>query len=212
MNEADMQAQFDQWAATYDADLRDPGDGFPFAGYQQNLDLIVAQAAARPGMAVLDVGVGTGNLAAPFLAAGCTVLGVDFSAEMLRRAQAKLPALRMVQVDLLDRAWPPQMAGRYERIVSNYVLHEFQAAEKVRLLDRLRADYLAPGGRVLIGDIMFANGAAQARARAAAGDAWEQEYYWLLDEMQPALAAAGWTVASRTTSFCAGVLLLAAVD
>ena len=64
--------------------------GFPFDGYEEVLDRVAAAAHARPGMAVLDLGIGTGNLAARLVAQGCTVWGIDFSTEMLKRAHGKL--------------------------------------------------------------------------------------------------------------------------
>ena len=64
---------FDAWAADYDSTVLAADHQFPFAGYQDVLDEIVYQSQVQPCMTVLDLGTGTGNLAAKFLAQGCQV-------------------------------------------------------------------------------------------------------------------------------------------
>jgi demethylmenaquinone methyltransferase/2-methoxy-6-polyprenyl-1,4-benzoquinol methylase len=50
-----------------------------------------------PGSHVLDVATGTGAVAAELVARGCTVVGIDQSAEMLAVARARLPAVEIHQ-------------------------------------------------------------------------------------------------------------------
>ena len=85
-------ADFDEWAATYDVSVASDS-GFPFDGYSRVLRTVVEIARPFAGQKVLDLGVGTGNLAVPFALAGCDVWGLDFSSEMLARAAIKLPLL-----------------------------------------------------------------------------------------------------------------------
>jgi len=68
---------FDAWADDYDSAVLSADHPFPFAGYQAVLDEIVNQSQVQPAMTVLDLGTGTGNLAAQFLAQGCQVWGMD---------------------------------------------------------------------------------------------------------------------------------------
>lgn len=208
MTQQDLQAQFDEWAQTYDTELKSATDQFPFAGYQETLETVWRGAEAGSRMTVLDVGVGTGNLAQFFIEAGCHVLGVDFSAEMLARAGEKFPQLELVQADLTLAAWPSALNRRFQRVASNYVFHEFPMQIKQRLLNRLARRHLHPRGRIVIGDISFPTKAALEKTRREAGDAWEEEYYWILDQTREALEPAGWHIAYRQTSFCAGVYTL----
>jgi len=60
---------FDRWAADYDRSVQEDGE-FPFAGYEHVLTAVVECASVRPGMRVLDAGIGTGNLAERFVRAG----------------------------------------------------------------------------------------------------------------------------------------------
>ena len=208
MNQQDLQGQFDRWAQTYDAELKTPTGDFPFAGYLQVLETVWQQAKAAAGMTVMDLGVGTGNLTRYFVEAGCQVVGVDFSAGMLAKAQAKFPQVELVQADLTLDDWPAALDRRFERIVSNYLFHEFPFATKVQILSQLVRNHLAPGGFMVIGDITFPTEAALQRTREEVGERWEEEYYWKLDETLATLEPAGWQVEYTQISFCTGVYTL----
>jgi putative AdoMet-dependent methyltransferase len=204
--------EFDDWAATLDQDIREHADEFPFAGYEQVLDEVVRLAKADSGAAVLDLGIGTGNLAARFVALGCTVYGLDFSPRMLDAARVKFPGLRLAQADLLGD-WPGVLSREFDRtsfdiLVSGYTFHHFDLATKVGLLLRLRDDHLNPGGRIVIGDIAFENAAAQEAARLHLGDVWEEEDYWIADETIAACRKAGLQVAYQQISSCGGVFAI----
>ena len=152
------------------------------------LGRVVELAAVAPGMEVLELGPGTGNLTARLAAAGAAVWALDFSAEMLARAQAKVPAARFARAGLMDE-YPPEFRRPFARVVSTYTFHELPAADKATLLRRLFAEHLAPDGRVVIGDIGFLDPAAREAARQRAGGSWDEEYYWQADETADMLAA-----------------------
>jgi putative AdoMet-dependent methyltransferase len=197
-------AIFDRWSETYDRDVLDESD--LHEGYDDVLETVVRSADSRPGMRVLDLGIGTGNLARRFLALGCAVWGVDFSPAMLEKARAKLPEVMLVQADLRGE-WPSALAGPYDRIVSSYVLHEFSLEHKVALLRHLANGCLAPGVRIVIGDIAFES--VQARTDAGA-DHWdEEEHYWAADETRAACALAGLRFTYTQVSRYGGVYVFA---
>jgi putative AdoMet-dependent methyltransferase len=196
---------FDRWAEHYDRSVQS-GSGL-HEGYGEVLDLVVRSAEARPGMRVLDLGAGTGNLAQRFLARGCEVWGTDFSPAMLAKARVKLPQAKLVHMNLLADDWPEGLAGqRFDRIVSTYVFHEFALATKISLLTRLTAHHLTPGGWIVIGDVAFPDREALARAGA---DHWdEDEAYWAADEALAACAAAGLRATYTQVSRCGGVFVV----
>lgn len=205
---SDLQDQFDRWAASDDDDVRN-GVGFPFDGYERVLARVIALAGARPGATLLELGPGTGNLTAQLLARGADVWAVDFSAEMLAQARAKSPAAHFAQAHLLAD-YPAGFRRPYDAIVATYVFHEFPLVDKLRLLRRLAEGYLRPGGVIAIGDIGSLDAAAHDAMRAAAGPAWDDEYFWVMSEDGPALAAAGLAVDYEQLSSCALALAIRA--
>lgn len=195
-------SDFDAWAAQYDQDVTD--DGFPFTGYARVLDEVVRQAQAAPGMRVLDLGTGTGNLAALFAALGCELWCTDYSPKMLELARAKLPAARFFEHDL-RQPFPPELAQRFDCIVSAYVFHHLDLPGKVALAARLIAEHLVPGGRLVIADLSFPTPQARDAICQAAGDRGDEEPYWITAEALPALRAAGIPAAYTQVSDCAGI-------
>ena len=206
-NGEDRSWLFDNWAARYDHSVRSE-DRFPFEGYERVLDEIVRLAAVRSRMHVLDLGVGTGNLAKRFVARGCTVWGVDFSAAMLSKSRAKLPRAKLVQADLLGD-WPVELDQPFDRIVSAYVFHEFELSTKIALLQRLALCNLVEGGRIVVGDIAFRSVQARNRAHDRWTSLWDaQEHYWVADEVMPCFEHAGLRGRYSQVSTCGGVFVL----
>jgi putative AdoMet-dependent methyltransferase len=199
-------SDFDPWAETYDQDVA-TNRIFPFDGYDRVLQTIVTRAEAKPGMSVLDLGTGTGNLALLFQQAGCKLWCTDFSPLMLEKAHAKLPAAQFVVHDLRAE-WPAALDRRFDCIVSGYVFHHFILEEKARLCHQLVTERLLSGGRLIIGDISFRDRAAMETFAHSVGDLWEQEDYWLAGEALLRLQAAGIPTDYEQVSSCAGVYVL----
>jgi putative AdoMet-dependent methyltransferase len=204
----DRRELFDEWAGAYDADVA-ANQGFPFAGYDQVLAHIMVRAGAQPGMAVLDLGTGTGALAARFVAAGCDVVGVDFSPPMLENARGKVTAATFVQASLTGEL--PDLGRRFDRIVSAYAFHHLRPTERQRLVTQLFERHLVRDGIVVVGDIAFPTAADLDRARRDLGRRWDDhEFYLVADDERAALATLGLRAEYEPVSFCAGVFTLRA--
>jgi putative AdoMet-dependent methyltransferase len=201
-------SDFDDWAGTYDNSISI--DQFPFYGYQDLMARIVALAEPRPGLAVLDLGTGTGNLALPFARAGCSLCCTDFSEPMLAQARRKLPGAQFLLHDLRTPL-PLELQRPFDRIVSAYVFHHFELDEKIRILRGL-LPHLAPGGQIILGDIAFQNRSALEQVKAKVKDDWDDEFYWLADEALAALTEAGIQAEYAQVSSCAGVFVLLATN
>jgi putative AdoMet-dependent methyltransferase len=203
---------YDDWASHYDQNLAEGTVPVSFEGYENVINEAVEQARATPSMSVLDLGTGTGNLAARFIDQGCDVWGMDFSENMLAKAREKLPALHTVLADLGDESWMHNLSRRFDRIVSAYTWHEFDLAHKLELIKRMTREFLSPGGRVVIADIAYPD----QKARAEAGKHWvllwsEAEHYWAADETISACRDMGLECVYKQVSSCAGVFVIEVV-
>ena len=100
----------------------------------------------RPGARVVDLGCGAGIPATRELAdRELRVLGVDFSAVQLRRAQRLAPAARFVQADMAMLHLRPASA---DAVVAFYSLIHVPVADQQALFPRIRS-WLCPGGYFL---------------------------------------------------------------
>lgn len=151
---ASVRNGYDRWARLYDHELN------PVVALEE--PLVRAAVGEARGLAVLDLGCGTGRHALWLAAAGADVTAVDFSPGMLAEARAKPGAasVRFVVHDLHDPLPFPE--GRFDRVVSGLVL------EHLADLDAFFAEthrVLKPGGRAVVSGMhpaMFLRG-AQAR-------------------------------------------------
>lgn len=196
--------QFDPWAKNYDNDVKAEA-GFPFAGYAKLLKAIFDSANPQPVQKVLDLGCGTGNLAAAFSSVGCQVWGTDFSENMIARARQKYPNLHFSVADVRDPL-PANFPGRYDYIVSAYVFHHFPIQEKIKQLLRYKHHHLQPNGKVIIGDLMFPSEEALQTIANQYPDTWDDEYYWIKERDLPLMQHAGLAVQFQQISFCAGLI------
>jgi SAM-dependent methyltransferase len=126
-------------------------DGDPAASSAEDVSRYagwVAELAGllRPGARVVDLGCGAGIPATRELAShGLQVLGADFSAVQLHRAQRLVPAARLVQADMAALHLRPASA---DAVVSLYALIHVPLADQQALFPRIR-DWLRPGGYFL---------------------------------------------------------------
>jgi demethylmenaquinone methyltransferase/2-methoxy-6-polyprenyl-1,4-benzoquinol methylase len=138
-----VQRMFDRIAPVYDAMNRVMTAGLDRRWRRETLDAV----AVRVGDRVLDVCCGTGDLAIGAQARGADVIGLDFSAAMLERAQRKAPAIDWIQGDAL--ALPFDDASFDVATVGFGVRNVADLDAGLRELRRV----LGPGGRVGILEI-----------------------------------------------------------
>lgn len=199
---------FDAWAADYDYYIRIGKDSFPFRGYDNVLDRIVELAEPKPGLKILDAGIGTGNLAQRFLEFDCDIWGIDYSSKMLDEARKKLPKIQLLHTDIASE-WPSDLKVGFDRIVSAYTLHHFRIEGKVNAIERMQKELLAENGRIIVGDISFPTIDARAKARAGLGSVWDDyEYYWAADEFNAMMSKKGFIVDYEQISEYGGIYFI----
>lgn len=177
---------FDLWADGYDKSvgLSDENDRYPFAGYRAMMNALYQRVLAQSGHNVLDIGFGTGILTSRFYEQGCRIYGQDFSAQMLRLAQDRMPKATLFCGDFSQGLSTPLTQRTYDAIVATYSLHHLTDRQKVDFIRSLLS-LLREGGCLYIGDVAFPSRAALEVCRLHAGDLWDaDETYFVFDEMK----------------------------
>ncbi len=179
------------WIDRYDEYTR----GLPRLCYEQAIAALPRLCRAEPQDTVLDIGAGTGNFAVPFLEAGCTVLAIDPSERMLRRAQDKVARYgRRLCVQHVDDAFLRLLLDdrRFHIAFAAYAIHHLDDCAKRQAIRGMRS-CLRPEGRIVIVDTMFADEAHKARMLAT-DDTLEDEYHPLLSTFPAMVAEEGLAV------------------
>jgi 2-polyprenyl-3-methyl-5-hydroxy-6-metoxy-1,4-benzoquinol methylase len=132
------QAGYDRWAEFYD------GEDNPLVLLEERH--LAPLAGDVAGLAVADIGCGTGRHALRLAAAGARVTAVDFSEAMLQRAHGK-PGADAITFVCHDLAKPsPLESGAFDRVFCCLVLDHI--AELDKFFSRLTLDSFATNGQV----------------------------------------------------------------
>jgi ubiquinone/menaquinone biosynthesis C-methylase UbiE len=135
-------------------------------GFRHLRDRIGEIAEPRAHHTVVDLGCGTGLLALAFAERAARVWALDSSPAMLEylRVKANSAELHNVETVLASAVSIPLVEEVADLVISNYCLHELPHAGKERALaEAMRV--LKPGGRLVIGDMMFSLSPMQRRDR-----------------------------------------------
>jgi ubiquinone/menaquinone biosynthesis C-methylase UbiE len=167
------------------------------AAFGKVLTRLLEISAPQPTDVCVDLGAGTGFVTTALAPKVASVLAVDISAAMAKSLGEKAAESGLVNVatevaDLTGFDLPPASA---DLLVTNYALHHLVDAEKRALVAR-SLQWLRPGGRLVIADMMFGRGGSQ-RDRE------------ILHQKVLALAAKGpggwWRIAKNLTRYGLGV-------
>jgi demethylmenaquinone methyltransferase/2-methoxy-6-polyprenyl-1,4-benzoquinol methylase len=133
----EVRTMFDRIAPVYDRMNR-----AMTMGLDRRWRKLTAQAVVRPGDRVLDACCGTGDLALADVRAGGRVTGVDFSEEMLTRAERKAPELDWVRADAVELPFPD---ASFEAVTVGFGVRNLADLE-AGLIELARV--LVPGGKL----------------------------------------------------------------
>ena len=115
----------------------------------RSLGLDVLRDRLPTGAAVLDLCCGSGEAAAPWLAAGFAVTGLDISPRALDLAAERHPAMTRGEGLAED---PPLPEGQFAALQLSVALHEFPRPDRERVLSR-SLQLLEPGGWLVLVDL-----------------------------------------------------------
>ncbi|MBZ1345346.1 MAG: class I SAM-dependent methyltransferase [Candidatus Nealsonbacteria bacterium] len=153
---------FDKWAKRYDKTIKRgyQANDWMYKNYEEVLNQVVAftqDILKKPKITMVDIGVGTGNLAQKFVGKVEHLIGIDSSVEMLKISKEKLPTIEARKGDFLEL---PVADNSVNLIVSAYAFHHLTEEEKMKALEEMHR-ILKKQGKIIIADLMFANQKAE---------------------------------------------------
>lgn len=109
----------------------------------------IADRWIQPGARVLEIGCGTGSLAALMIQRGADVTGIDISEPMLAQARHNAPEAKFVHLTAMELGRFEECA--FDTVVSTLTFSELTEAERSYALEGIRR-VLKPDGRLVIAD------------------------------------------------------------
>ena len=186
---------FDQWADNYDGWVT--SDDPVYFRYQTVLERVLSLSGAAQGKRILDIGTGTGTLAAGLLDLGAEVVGLDPSQKMLDKAAMKLEGRPGIELRRLDEPFLeiPYEDASFDAVVSTYAFHHVHPGKKPACI-REMIRVLKPLGAWVIGDLIFQSQDDE-KVIVGAHDWMEDEYFARIDELLPAFRDLGMKLKSE---------------
>lgn len=195
---------FDLWANGYDdsVKLSEESNSYPFAGYKDVLNTIYRRIREAGAGKILDIGFGTGVLLKKLYDDGCSVSGIDFSPEMIKIAQRKMPKARLMEYDF-SKGLPPELKDeKFDFIICTYAIHHLTDDEKIKFIGLLQ-EHLNVNGEILLGDVAFETREELLKCKAESGGDWDdEEIYMVADTLSKEIAGMRFVKISH----CSGVV------
>ena len=130
------------------ADIYDETRGLPPGMDERIMEAIVAATHAEPDTRFLELGIGTGRVALPFVRHGYAYTGVDISEQMMNVLRDKVgPEARNLELITGDVAHLPQADGSVDVVLAVHLLH---LVPNVRVVLQEVQRVLAPMGHLVV--------------------------------------------------------------
>lgn len=201
---------FDLWADGYDksVNLSEENNEYPFSGYKDVLNYIYNQVRENESSNVLDIGFGTGILTTQLYNAGCNIIGIDFSINMIDIAKQKMPNATLIKYDF-SKGLPDEIRNyNFDYIISTYAIHHLKDNEKIIFIKSI-SNLLNERGKILIGDISFETRNELEKSKEKYYKYWDNdEFYFIAEEIKENLNNEYFCSYTKI-SHCAGILTIA---
>ncbi len=203
---------FDKIADDYDQGVQETDrlGMFPYAGYDEVLTQIAEQVEKASHISekrILDLGIGTAALYQKIAFEKCDIYGIDISNKMLDLARLRLGRATLLKHDF-QKGIPEELSfAKFDFIISTYAMHHLNKGQFINMIDRL-LNLLAPFGKILIGDVMFATQVEHDHCHEENAEYWdEMETYHVFDELIEMLDG-HLQLSFMRISYCAGILII----
>ncbi|MEU5404191.1 amino acid adenylation domain-containing protein [Streptomyces sp. NPDC005963] len=154
-NDVELGEDFELWTSVYD------GAPVPREQMEEWRDAAVAQVLRFAPRRVLEIGVGSGLLLAKIVDSVDDYWGTDISATVVDRLRTQVEQaghgdrVRLSAQAAEDISGLPR--GQFDTVMLNSVVQYFPGVEYLDQVLRQALELLAPGGRVIVGDVRNAN-------------------------------------------------------
>lgn len=122
----------------------------------------------------MDIGIGTGLLSHELYKKGAKVYGIDFSKEMIRLAQQKIPEGKFFCHDF-QHGLPVELKHeKFDYIISSYAIHHLKDEDKIEFINELKK-ILKGNGKIILADVSFPTRKDMELCKSAAINEWDDE-------------------------------------
>jgi len=204
---------FDLWAGDYDRSVSATDDDnlYPFAGYRALMNAIYRMVMRKNPATVLDIGIGTGILAAKLYECGHHITGIDFSSVMLDKAKKKMPDATFIEHDFTKGLSPDLQYRKFDFIISTYALHHLTDEEKTPFILSV-LNHVNDNGAIIIGDVSFQNRSDLEKCKSSCGDKWDDnESYFVFSELNETLVNKCCLIYHQI-SYCSGIVVISPLN
>ena len=197
---------FNRWASQYDdAVIRSENENsYPFAGYSKILGTIAERILNEKRKDVLDLGFGTAVLTSYLYENGCCISGMDFSDEMVRIAQSKMPEANLFKGDFKDGIPEALKTKKYDAAVCTYAIHHLNDDEKIVFINEILS-VLKDDGILMIGDVAFQSKDDLLKCIKQNEEIWDDdEIYCVIENIRPYFEH----IDFKQMTFCSGIIFI----
>ncbi len=192
-----MEAQdFDAWSKSYDESVQKQ-ETYPFAGYDEIVMEVIQQTV---GPKVLDLGIGTGNIASELYHRDFDILGLDFSEEMLKIAQEKMPNADLRLYDANETL--PEFDHDFNTVIMTYFIHHFHEKRQFEIINQL----MKITDKLIIGDVMTYTAQQMEWVKEKDYENWDDNEWYITVENYLELFP-DYEITFIRKSYCTGVLI-----
>lgn len=173
---------FDLWAKDYDNTVIRNSNKYPFDKYYEGLFMIYNKIMNSKNPKVLDIGFGTATLTERLYNNECDIFGIDFSKEMIKIAQEKMPKSNLYHFDF-NYGLPEVLKNtKFDYIISSYAIHHLVDDTKIDFLNNLKT-HLSDNGEIIILDIAFNTKEELNKVKNDNIDDWDETEYYIVWEL-----------------------------